>query len=171
MTNRPRGKWSDPGVPHRGWTCVDFEDLEDLSGICGMCESQEIRYVHYMRHPRYGELIGAGCECAAKMSEDYEAAHAAAKSRERFAKNRAKRRATWLTRNWKTSTKGNSYLKADGFVIVIFQKGLQWSAVIEDKVSEKKRFSQRSFKTEDEAKLAAFDGMTKLKADWRKTPT
>jgi hypothetical protein len=164
MTSRPRGKWSDAGVPHKGWTCVDFEDLEDLSGICGMCESQEIRYVHYMQHARFDGLIGAGCECAARMSEDYEGAQ----SRERFAKNRAKRRATWLTRNWKTSIKGNSYLKADGFVIVIFQKGSQWSAVIEDKVSEKKRFSQRSFNTEDEAKLAAFDGMTKLKAEWRK---
>jgi len=166
MTSRPRGKWSDPGVPHKGWTCVDFEDLEDLSGICGMCESQEIRYVHYMQHPRLQGLIGAGCECAARMSEDYEGAQ----NRERFAKNRAKRRATWLTRNWKTSAKGNAYLKADGFLIVIFEKGAQWSAVIEDKVSEKKRFSQRSFKTEDEAKLAAFDGMTKLKAEWRKTP-
>ena len=84
MTSRPRGKWSDPGVPHKGWTCVDFEDLEDLSGICGMCESQEIRYVHYMQHPRFEGLIGAGCECAARMSEDYEGAQ----SRERFAKNR-----------------------------------------------------------------------------------
>src|ERR1700728_3775627 len=166
MTSRPRGKWSDPGVPHKGWTCVDFEDLEYLSGIGGMCESQEIRYVHYMQHPRLQGLIGAGCECAARMSEDYEGAQ----NRERFAKNRAKRRATWLTRDWKTSAKGNAYLKADGFLIVIFEKGAQWSAVIEDKVSEKKRFSQRSFKTEDEAKLAAFDGMTKLKAEWRKTP-
>jgi hypothetical protein len=22
-----RGKWADPGVPHVGWECVDFEDL------------------------------------------------------------------------------------------------------------------------------------------------
>ncbi len=169
MTSRPRGKWSDAGVPHKGWTCVDFEDLEDLSGICGMCENQEIRYVHYMQHPRYSGLIGAGCDCAAKMSDDYDTALEAGKSRERSAKSRAKRRGAWLTRNWKTSAKGNSYLKADGFVITIFQKDGKWSAVIQDNVSEKKRFSQRTFKTEDEAKLAAFDGMTKLKAEWRKS--
>lgn len=63
---------------------------------------------------------------------------------------------------------GNSYLKADGFVVTVFQKDGCWSAVIQDNVSENKRFSQRTFKTEDEAKLAAFDGMTKLKAEWRK---
>jgi hypothetical protein len=37
-------------------------------------------------------------------------------------------------------------------------------------VSGKKRFSQRSFMTEDEAKLAAFDAMIKLKAESRKKP-
>ena len=164
MAERPRGKWSDPGVPHKGWTCVDFEDLEELSGVCGMCETQEIRYVHYMEHPRFDGLIGAWCDCAARMSEDYEGA----KNRERVAKNRAKRRAGWLDRNWRISGNGNPYLRADGFVIVVFKKGAQWGAVIEDKATGNKRFSQRPFKTEDEAKLAAFDGMTKLKAEWRK---
>ncbi len=45
---------------------------------------------------------------------------------------------------------------------------MEWGAVIEDKTTGNKRFSQRLFKTEDQAKLAAFDGMTKLKAEWRK---
>lgn len=53
-------------------------------------------------------------------------------------------------------------------MIAVFQKDGRWSAFIQDRVWEKKRFSQRTFKTEDEAKLAAFDGMTKLKAEWRK---
>jgi hypothetical protein len=30
MTERPRGKWSDPGVPHKGWTC-DRPSLPDIS--------------------------------------------------------------------------------------------------------------------------------------------
>jgi hypothetical protein len=147
---------------------VDFEDLEDLSGICEMCESQQIRYVHYMQHPRYAGMIGAGCECAARMSEDYATAHEAAKSRERLAQSRARRRARWLGRKWRTSSSGSPYLRTDGFVIVIFRKDQRWGAVIEDKVSENKRFSQRTFATADAAKLAAFDGMTKLKAEWRK---
>jgi hypothetical protein len=43
-----RGKWSQPGVPHKGWVCVDIEDLGEPSLTCEMCESQNIRYVHYM---------------------------------------------------------------------------------------------------------------------------
>lgn len=168
MNYKRRRKWSDPDVPHKGWTCVDFEDMGELSGVCGMCENQEIRYVHYMQHLQYSGLIGAGCDCAAKISDEYDTALEARKSRERAANRRSKRRAAWLTKNWKTSAKGNLYLKADGFVITVFRKDGYWNAIIHDNMTEKKRFSQRTFKTEDEAKLAAFDGMTKLKAEWRR---
>jgi len=45
-TTRATGKWSQAGVPHRGWTCVDIDDLGEPSATCEMCETQEIRYVH-----------------------------------------------------------------------------------------------------------------------------
>jgi len=31
MTARPRNKGNDWGVPHKGWTSVDFDDLELIS--------------------------------------------------------------------------------------------------------------------------------------------
>ena len=46
-----RGKWSEAGVPKKGWTCVGVEDLEEPSQLCEMCDSAEIRYAHIMEHP------------------------------------------------------------------------------------------------------------------------
>jgi hypothetical protein len=66
-----RGKWSQPGVPRRGWTCVGVEDLEEPSELCGMCESVQIRFVHLMEHPDYAETLGVGCICAEHMEQDY----------------------------------------------------------------------------------------------------
>jgi hypothetical protein len=55
------GKWEIPGVPHRGWTCVDVEDLGAPDAGCEMCEVMEIRYVHYMQRPTYAEELAVGC--------------------------------------------------------------------------------------------------------------
>ena len=90
-----------------------------------------------------------------------------AERRERLAKNAARRRAQWLQRNWKTSAKGNAYLKTDGFIITIFQDGSAWKACVADSVSDRKRFSYRTFGTQDRAKLAAFDAMVRFKPEWR----
>ena len=46
-TTRGTGKWSQAGVPHKGWIWVDIEDLGEPSATCEMCETQEIRYVQY----------------------------------------------------------------------------------------------------------------------------
>jgi hypothetical protein len=62
MSARPRGKWSDPGIPHKGWECIDFEDLDEPSETCEMCEFQTIRYVHVMRHPEYPSPLRCGCD-------------------------------------------------------------------------------------------------------------
>jgi hypothetical protein len=61
------GKWSQPGVPHRGWTCEGVEDLGEPDAICEMCERQEIRYVHTMVHPEYPDKLACGCVCAGHM--------------------------------------------------------------------------------------------------------
>ena len=157
------GKWSEAGVPHRGWECVEFEDLGELAGVCEMCETQEIRYVHYMQHAEYPEVIGAGCECAARMAEDYEGT----KRRELNAKNAASRRGRWLTREWRTSSGGNPYIRTDGFVIVVFESDGKYKALVDDKKSGRKRFSHRTFDSEAAAKLAAFDAMVRFKTEWR----
>ena len=113
------GKWSEPSVPHKGWSCVDTEDLGEPSHTCEMCEFAECRYVHYMEHPDYPQVLGVGCVCAEHMEEDY----VAPREREKRMRSRASRRSRWLSRQWRTSGKGNPSLNSDGYNIVVYQTG------------------------------------------------
>src|ERR1051325_4981142 len=99
MTERHtnHGKWSEPNVPHRGWTCVNVEDLGELLQVCEMCGSAEIRYVHFMRHPDYEGDVGVGCVCAEHMEEDC----TGPRLREKALRSRVRRRLTWNDRIWK----------------------------------------------------------------------
>ena len=73
-------RWDQPGVPHKGWHCVDVVDLradgesadETDYATCQMCCNEKIRYVHIMEHPDLDENFEVGCVCAEKMSDDYE---------------------------------------------------------------------------------------------------
>ncbi len=155
-----RGKWSQPNLPHKGWFCEDVEDLSSPSKFCEMCETQEIRYVHYMKHPNHDEILGVGCVCAGRMEEDYESP----RRREKSLRSQHQRKKRWLNRNWRTSTKGNSYLNTDGFNITIFRKyNGTWGGRITDKKTQQSIDSKRNYATEDEIKLATFDGMIFLK--------
>ena len=126
-----------------------------------MCETQEIRYVHYMHHPDYAAELGVGCVCAEKMEEDYEGP----RRRERDLRAAASRRSRWLLRKWKISARGNSFLNTDGLNITIyrFDDGM-WGGRIAERSSGRSIASRRRYKTSDQAKLAAFDGMIFLKA-------
>ena len=158
-----RGKWSKPGVPHKGWKCIGVEDLEEPSEICEMCETQEIRYVHYMQHEDYPETLGVGCVCAENMEADRKAP----RKREASFRNSAQRRKRWLTRSWRRSKAGNSFLNVDGMNIVVYQLyNGKWAARITDRHTDQSRPSRHSYGTEDEAKLAAFDGMIFLKTEY-----
>ena len=153
------GKWSKAGVPKKGWSCVGIEDLSQPSSQCEMCEDKPIRYVHLMEHSDYPELLGCGCVCAGKMEDSYLGAH----KREADVKNAARRRTRWLARKWKISQSGNHYVKTDGFHIVVFQKSGSWSGTITRLDTEEATLAQRLYPTQDQAKLAAFDGMIWLK--------
>jgi hypothetical protein len=86
---RARGKWSDPNVPHKGWTCMDIVDLAESNyEICEMCEAREIRFVHIMEHPRYPGSLRCGCVCAGHLEANYKAA----RDRERGLKQAAGKR-------------------------------------------------------------------------------
>jgi len=114
-SKRRRGKWSNPKVPQKGWTCSDFEDLGAPEEVCGMCEIQLIRYVHYMTHPEYEEVIGAGRVCAGAMEQD----EAEAVNRQNIMYNTAKRRKNWLRRKWNKTSNGGQYTSTrDGYNIV-----------------------------------------------------
>jgi hypothetical protein len=154
-----RGKWSQPGVPHKGWSCVEVEDLGEVDRACQMCESREIRYAHHMSHPQYAGVLVVGCVCAGHMEGDV----VAARERDQRMVSRAARRSRWLARRWKTSGRGNEWLRADGFRVTVYPKAGAWAATVasEDDDSFIKH-SQRRYVTSDAAKLAAFDLITRL---------
>jgi hypothetical protein len=152
------GKWREPNVPHRGWTCINIEDLGEQEHVCEMCEVMLVRFVHTMSHPDYGTL-DVGCVCAGHMEEDL----IGARKREASFKNRSSRRAHWLTREWRTSYAGNDYINTDGFNIVVYPTGETWGACVTHRDSGQQRFSKRPYLTAEHAKLAAFDAMLQMK--------
>jgi hypothetical protein len=154
-----RGKWSQRGVPHKGWICVDVEDLGKPQADCEMCESQTIRYVHYMEHPNYSEVLGVGCVCAGHMEGDI----VVARSREASMQSRAGKRRRWITRKWKVSVKGNPWIIADGYRVTVYPRGGGWAAtVVNAKDGSRPQHSRKNYSTINHAKLAAFDQITHL---------
>ena len=148
------GKWSKIGVPHKGWMCEDVEDLGEPSDICEMCEFQIIRYVHVMSHSKYSTTLRVGRICAGHMEGDI----CAAKSRESKIKNESARRANWLKlKGWKTSKRGNPYINKDGFNVVVYRMNARfWRGNVKLRDTEETR-KTRPCKTEEQAKLDAFE--------------
>ncbi len=153
------GKWSEPGVPHRGWHVVDYYKSGEQDHVCEMCEKQRVMFVHVMRHEDYPDDLKVGCVCAGHMEEDLDRA----RQREVRYRNKAKRRDKWLSRRWRSSfTYGGEYLRTDGLSISVYPNDSFWSATIRHRATEYKRDSERRYKTSDEAKYAAFEVMM----DW-----
>lgn len=152
MDHTNRGKWSQPSVPHKGWTCSGVEDLEEPSMTCEMCESVEIRYVHHMDHPDYPITLQVGCVCAEHTEEDY----TAPRKRERFLRAIARRRGTWKRRRWRTSFDGTMSLNTEGYRLSLSpvakntQRG--WMVTVEHRSSGWEQCGQRLFASPDEAK-------------------
>lgn len=161
MENTRRGKWSDPGVPHKGWECISMDDLGDNPddwAVCEMCEEQNIRYVHTMVHPEYPDRMGCGSICAGHMEEDYESA----KRRERQAKSRTRSRMRqmdkWINpETWKRSASGNLYKRDRGIVTVVFRQGSRWKVMFKNSYFETKAFLPTEYQTAEEAIYKSFD--------------
>jgi hypothetical protein len=146
------GLWSQPGVPHKGWRCVDSYDRgEDCLDTCEMCQSADVRYVHVMEHENYDGALHVGCVCAGHMSEDL----TGARRRETGLKNRLKRRAKWLHRKWRQSRKGNAYLRAKGCVVTVFHQRHGFGWLVER--GGLKEFSKIVYADPSEARLGAFE--------------
>jgi hypothetical protein len=155
-----RGKWSDPGVPHKGWRCVDVEDLGEPHAMCEMCETQVIRYLHHMEHPSYADVLAVGCVCAGHMEGDVYAA----RGRETSMRGRASKRTRWLTRNWRISAKGNPTIKAGGYRVTVYPRREGYAAAIAAVDDSGLHHARRNCPTVNQAKLAAFDHITRLLA-------
>lgn len=155
--------WTQSGVPHRGWQCVDVIDLrptgqsveDTMYAACEMCGNEPIRFVHIMQHEAYEEQLEVGCICAEKMSDDY----VGPRQRETALKNKAARKAKWLSRKWRRSSRGNDFLNVEGFNLVVFPnkfKPGKWGYGIDGD------FSRKVFDSKEEAKLALFEQFWEL---------
>lgn len=155
--------WSQSGVPHRGWQCIDVIDLrphgqraeDTVYAACEMCGNEPIRFVHVMRHDDYAGQLEVGCVCAEKMSDDY----IGPRRREAELRNKAARKSKWLSRKWRTSAKGNHFLNVDGCNLVVFPNKFRpgkWGYGIDGE------FSRDAFDFQEEAKLALFEEFREL---------
>lgn len=110
-------RWCKPGLPHKGWQCVDCEDLCEPVGVCEMCGKTEIRYMHVMHHPTLPNTIQVGCECAERMELTYNGKRA-----QQRVKNKAARLRTWMKLDkWRVSAAGNLFKKYRRRVVVLVQ--------------------------------------------------
>ena len=116
------GRWSEAGVPHKQWWCVDVHDLgRDRTETCEMCRSANVRFVHVMRHNDYPDMLRCGCVCAGNMAADL----VGARSREKKLRLRAGRRSTFPNlKRWNRSEKGHAYISLpNGRWVTVFMRG------------------------------------------------
>jgi hypothetical protein len=159
-----RGKWSQPGVPHKGWVCEGMEDLGEPSRTCEMCEALTIRYVHYMRHPCWPVTLGCGQVCAGHMAEDL----IGAKQRDKSMKDIARKRGNFPNRKaWRHNAKGNMQLNFGQYIVTIFPAlPNRWKASVAERGKPKPTYTQ-ALPTVIDAQLAAFDLLARLNPNMR----
>ena len=142
---------------------TDIEDLGEPSLTCEMCETQEIRYVHHMTHPTFETELAVGCVCAGNLEQDYEGA----RRREATFKNSQARKKNWLTRKWRASPNGNSYINVDGYNVVVFPDRRphprSWSFRVTNRKTGNPGQARKPYPSEDAAKLRAFDALIWMK--------
>lgn len=95
------------GAPLSGWHCQEVydvreDDMEAPLHTCELCGCRKVRFVHVMGHPDYFEDVAVGCICAGVMEGDI----LAARERERFMRNRSKRKRSFPGRKWEQSSHG-----------------------------------------------------------------
>ena len=151
------GKWSQLGVPKKGWTCINVEDLGEPSQRCEMCEAAEIRFVHYMSNPRYERVLACGAACAGHMEENLLGAQTRDKT---LRSTSAKRKRFPARKGWAPNKNGNPQIKVSGFRITIFKQGHYWKGVVYDRMRDQSWFTRDRFEDLTQAKMAAFDTFT-----------
>jgi len=144
------------GFPYKGWEFVDCEDMEYDRECCEACERQ-IRYIHILRHDDYNCDIRVGCECAKKLSLTYDSSEAERVTKQKYTFIKSPR--------WKVSVKGNPHIKINDYhITIINRKG--WAFVIQfTRHCKPESVWGDKYKTEVDAKKAAFDKIGKLKKE------
>lgn len=122
---------------------------------CEMCGKERIRFVHIVEHDGFSGQLSVGCICAEKLSGDY----VNPRSIEAVLKKKASRKGNWLTRQWRSSAKGNEFINVDGYNLGVlpnqFRPGT-WKYRIDD------QFSKQSYPSSDHAKMALFEEFWKV---------
>lgn len=157
-------KWNLVGIPHKGWNLLDVIDIredgqsEDETDYesCMMCGNEKIRYVHIVEHEEVAENYRVGRICAEKMTNDY----LNPKKREAELRNKSGRRANWLKRKWKISSKGGHSIKIDGNSVGIFQDKKNLSKY---KCRINDNFGIMLYDTPELAKIGLFNKIEDLK--------
>ena len=155
------GEWNRPGIPHKGWECVDVIDLADYYANdedieyeqCEMCGNEKIRYIHVMRHTDYPQELHVGCVCAEKMTGDY----VNPRRVEKELRNRAARRRNFNKVEWRYNPDKNSYTKrykGEHITIVQSRYGTYGIFFARENIWDIEGKKLRSF---EEAEKAAFD--------------
>ncbi|WP_071147133.1 hypothetical protein [Bacteroides ihuae] len=154
MVNR----WKLKDIPHKGWILENVYDVrkdgqskdETIYENCMMCGHEKIRYVHVIVHPDIIEQYLVGCQCASKLTGDYETSRCL----ERKLKKKATQRTNFLRHKWIVNRNGNKFLKMDSHYILIYENVEHKYAVKIDKI-----WGKQSFETIERAKGAAFKGI------------
>ena len=115
-------RWDLPGVPHKGWILVGFEDIKENPDAeyetCEMCGNERIRFVHILSHPDYNGVMRVGCTCAEKMTDDYNT-H---REHENYMQKRASRRSNFMKQEWHKNQNGNWILHYKGDRITAIER-------------------------------------------------
>jgi hypothetical protein len=102
-------------------------------------------------------------EIKVKLEQDYEGA----RQREASFKNSQARKKNWLTRKWRASPSGNSYINVDGYNVVVFPdhrpRPQSWSFRVTNRRTGRPGQSRKPYPSEEAAKLRAFDALMWMK--------
>lgn len=154
------------------WTCrevLDAYDVDPTAEIrCEFC-NRKLRWLHIIEHEEVDRPAIAGCCCAAKKCNDYDAV-----GTEREYKNRYDRRTSFVTRGWAPSkSKPENIcrfvsLPAGRHRVTIFVANGRYGysiVSVKNRPDDKRTFSRDRYGTQAEAKVHAFEMIEQLKAE------
>lgn len=154
---RRGGLWAKPGLPTFGWTCVAVEPPAKSKGVCMACNKAFDGPSHLLRHQSYDGTVRVDATCSANMQRSAAAVKASSAS---VTMDRAAKRERWLSRAWKRNADGQSVLTTRHFHTMVSFTGETWGFSVRPRTTDV-AWDQSGFRSCEEAKLAAFDEITR----------